>query len=85
VVEYKNERGETKSIDIQAGQCYILRGSTTFHRVTNNKGENDRRVMLGFHFSKTPNKTTKNLCYFATLTNWSLGPSLQILFNQNDY
>ena len=31
--------------------------------------------MLGFHFSKTPAKTTKNLCYFSTLTNWSAGPS----------
>ena len=85
VVEYKDQQGETRSIDIQSGQCYILRGSTTFHRVTNNHNRDDRRVMLGFHFSKTPNKTTKNLCYFSTLTNWSLGPSLEILLNQDKY
>ncbi len=85
VVEYKDEKGEIRNIDIQAGQCYILRGSTTFHRVTNNQNKDDRRVMLGFHFSKTPKKTTKNLCYFSTLTNWSIGPSLEILFNQDKY
>lgn len=84
-VEYVCEQGEVKSLDLQAGQCYILRGSTTFHRVTNNGNERDSRVMLGFHFSKTPNKTTKNLCYFATLTAWKIAPSFRVWWNQNDY
>ena len=84
-VQYFDEQGEVKSIDLQAGQCYILRGSTTYHRVTNNRNERDSRVMLGFHFSKTANKITKNLCYFATLSGWNIAPSLGVWWNQNDY
>lgn len=84
-VEYMDEDKKTQSLDLASGEGYILRGSTTFHRVTNNESEDDERLMLGFHFSTKPNKVTKNLCYFSTLTHWQLGPALSILWNQNRY
>jgi hypothetical protein len=62
----------------------MLRGSTTFHRVAANNKDNDHRVMLGFHFSKTSNKVSKNLCYFSTLTQWSLRPTLNVLITQEN-
>lgn len=84
-VEFMDEEGETKTVDLEQGQCYMLRGSTSFHRVTHNQSEEDVRLMLGCHFSETPNKTTKNLCYFATLTGWQLSPATRVFLNQHKH
>lgn len=83
--QYIDEENVVQTVDLEYGQGYILRGSTTFHRVLNNEEPNDERLMLGFHFSETPSKVTKNLCYFATLTNWKIQPALQVFIHQNDY
>jgi hypothetical protein len=82
-VEYRNSAGLVEEIDLDVGESYILRGSTTFHRVTNNPGPDDERVMLGFHFSETPEKVSKNLNYFASLAAWRLGPALSVWWNQD--
>ena len=74
-----------QSIDLEYGQGYILRGSTTHHRVLNNEQPDDERLMLGFHFSKKPNKVTKNLCYFSALTNWGTSSMFHVFLNQHKY
>ena len=84
-VQYIDEQNVVQTIDLEYGQGYILRGSTTYHRVINNEQPDDERLMLGFHFSKTPNKVTKNLCYFGALTNWELNSVFRTFLNQNNY
>ena len=74
-----------QTIDLEYGQGYNLRGSTTFHRVLNNEQPDDERLMLGFHFSNKPNKVTKNLCYFSNLTNWEVKDALNVFLNQDKY
>jgi hypothetical protein len=84
-VEYIDEHGDVESVDLKAGEAYILKGSQTYHRVRPNKHKEDRRVMIGFHCSSEPGKRTLNLCYFANLTGWKIYPSLNILMNQKKY
>lgn len=84
-VEVLHPNGSVQSIELDQGQCYVLRGSTTYHRVTGNRAEDDERVMLGFHFSEQPGKTTRNLCYFSTLTGWKVAPALRIILTQHRY
>lgn len=84
-VEYYDDTGSIQEIDLMTGQYYVLRGSTTFHRVTNNKNKDDERLMLGFHFSERPNKVTRNMCYFANLTNWKFNSVLSVWWNQDQY
>lgn len=84
-VQYIDEKNTVQTIDLEYGQGYILRGSTTYHRVLNNEQPDDERLMLGFHFSKKPNKVTKNLCYFSNLTNWEVKDALNVFLNQDKY
>lgn len=84
-VEFRDEHGNIRTVELEEGQCYVLRGSTTYHRVTPNQTESDERVMLGFHFSERPGKSTKNMCYFSTLTGWRLAPALRIFLTQHWY
>lgn len=84
-VEYIDEDQRVQRIDLECGQCYLLRGSQTYHRVLHNQREEDERLMLGFHFTRTPNKTTRNLCYFGTLTGWKLSGIGRVLRHQSRY
>ena len=84
-VEIRHANGHIESIELDPGQCYVLRGSTSYHRVTPNQTEDDERVMLGFHFSEQRDKITKNLCYFSTLTGWKLSPALRVFLTQHRY
>jgi hypothetical protein len=77
IVEYYDDRGRVQHIDLQE--------ATTYHRVTLNANDDDERLMLGFHFSETPNKITKNLCYFSALTRWRLNDVLSVWWNQDHY
>ena len=69
-VEYIDETGAPAVVALAGGEGYALRGSTTFHRVTPNRGGTDHRTMVGFHFSRTPHKTSRNLCYLGNITGW---------------
>jgi hypothetical protein len=80
-----DENSVARTVDLDHGQGYLLRGSTTYHRVLNNENEDDERLMLGFHFTEAPRKVTKNLCYFATLTKWRVFPALSVILNQRKY
>lgn len=81
-LQYRDEKGEVKTLQLQEGHGYMLRGSTTFHRVTPNHADNDSRVMLGFHFTRSPEKITRNLCYLAALTGCRMDRLLYVWFTQ---
>lgn len=84
-VEFIDSAGAVQSVELATGEAYVLCGSQTYHRVRPNKTDKDRRIMLGFHCSTVPDKSTLNMCYFANLTGWRVLPSLQILWNQQYY
>jgi hypothetical protein len=84
-VDFIGASGDVVTIRLRSGEAYVLSGSQTFHRVTPNRCSDDLRVMIGFHCSSVPDKSTLNLCYFASLTKWSATPAPGVLVRQDEH